>query len=72
MTCFWEGRAIVEIEVNSTEVFELVTCTDKPNCQTAYSVKYLGYDIELLEVMFNKDNQYGVEKNYSIAIVVSK
>ncbi len=70
--CFWEGAATIEIEVNNTEIFELVTCPNKPHCLTAYSANYQDYDIELLAVTFDKDSNYGKESKYSITIKVTK
>jgi hypothetical protein len=72
--CIWAGRAVIDLEINGDENFELgngdlTTLTDQPIPKSA---TYMDYTIELLAVSFDKDSHYGDESKYSIIIKVDR
>ena len=72
--CIWAGRAIIDLEINWDENFELgngdlTSLTDQPIPKSA---TYMDYTIELLAVSFDKDSHYGDESKYSITIKVDR
>lgn len=70
MVCFWEGRAVVEIEVNSDKTFELESSTSS-NPAIVKSANYQDYQIELISAFADSDDDFGIEKKYSIIVVVT-
>lgn len=70
--CFWEGRALVEIMVNNTVSFELEIGASGDDVPLNNSVEWGNYNIELKSVIYDSDDDYGVEKKYSIIIEVNR
>lgn len=73
-TCFWAGRAVVEIEVNNDETFELGvgdlrSGTEVPIADTAF---YEGYIIALDGILLDKDKNYGNQEHYTVHLTVLK
>ncbi len=72
MVCFWEGRALVEIVINSYDTYQLEFSTAGEDTQNKRIVDYQGYTIELISVSPKSDDDFGIEDKYSIVIVVSR
>ncbi|MES2589011.1 MAG: hypothetical protein V4622_08525 [Bacteroidota bacterium] len=66
VTCVWAGQVIVKIKVDNTTVFELGLLTETP----PNTVDYLSHKITLLEVNYDKKDNFGKEKHSSIKLIV--
>lgn len=72
LVCFWEGRAVVEIVVNNIETFELEFRTENDDVPVVNSAQYQDYMIELISVFPKSDEDFGIEKKYSIIVEVNR
>jgi len=65
VNCIWEGQVAVKIQINKTTQAELGHHTTIP---AVYSFK--NHEIHLLEVNYDKKENYGKEQHYSIRLRV--
>lgn len=71
--CIWAGRALVELTVDDNQTIELGLGTQlNEGAQFNQTAIFDKYEVELMEVSFKNNAEYGKEDKYSVKIKVSK
>lgn len=72
--CIWEGRAVVELQINAEKVITLGIGNLIAGVNTPYvsTVEYGIYKISLLSVALKRKGQQGNETKYAVTILVEK
>lgn len=70
--CFWEGRALVELTLNQkTKVILGIGNLKASSTQNYYnSTYYNGFNIELKEVNYGAERNYGKSRKYQVNIMI--